>query len=150
MIDNQNISKIMHENLFDNISIVFSNPYLFKGSIYENIIIGNLKADKSDVEDVCRLVELDDFIKKQKEGYEYNIGESGQLLSSGERQRIALARALIKKSPILLLDEATKLINEETRNSMNKTISKIKNQRTIVIVTHNLAEIETDVNIIKL
>lgn len=150
MIDNQNISEIRQKNLFENISVVFSNPYLFSGSIYENIIIGNLGANKNDVVDVCKLVELESFIEKQQEGYEYNIGESGQLLSSGERQKIALARALIKKSPILLLDEATKSINEETRKSMNKTLNKIKNQRTIVVVTHNLAEIETDSNIIKL
>jgi ABC-type bacteriocin/lantibiotic exporter with double-glycine peptidase domain len=147
-IDKQNISKLQQKNLFDHISIVFSNPYLFKGSIYENIIVGNLKAEKSDVEEVCKLVELDDFIKKQ--GYDYDVGESGKLLSSGERQKLALARALIKKVPILLLDEATKSIDEETRKAMNNTIKKIQDKKTIIIITHNLSEIETPSNIIKI
>jgi ATP-binding cassette subfamily B protein/subfamily B ATP-binding cassette protein MsbA len=66
MIDGQNISKIEQKNLFENVSIVFSNPYLFKGSIYENIIVDNLKAEKNEVEEICKLVELYTFIKNNK------------------------------------------------------------------------------------
>jgi ABC-type bacteriocin/lantibiotic exporter with double-glycine peptidase domain len=149
-IDGQNINNIEQKNLFNHISIVFSNPYLFKGSIYENIIVGNLNAEKSDVEEVCNLVELEDFIKNHEEGYDYDVGESGQLLSSGERQKVALARALINKKPILLLDEAMKSIDEETRKTMNSVLKKIQNNKTIIIITHNLSEIEKPSNIIKI
>lgn len=149
-IDEQDVSKIQQKSLFNYISIVFSNSYLFKGSIYENIIVGNLKAEKSDVEGVCKLVELDTFIKNNEDGYDYDVGEAGQFLSSGERQKIALARALIKKSPFLLLDEATKSIDEDTRKIMNKTIEKIQNKKTIIIITHNLKEINSNSHIINL
>ncbi|MDR1820495.1 MAG: ABC transporter ATP-binding protein/permease [Methanobrevibacter sp.] len=149
-IDGQNINNIEQKNLFKHISIVFANPYLFKGSIYENIVVGNLNAEKSDVEEVCNLVELEDFIKNNGNGYDYDVGESGQLLSSGERQKIALARALINKKPILLLDEAMKSIDEETRKTMNNVLKKIKNNKTIIIITHNLSEIEKSSNIIKI
>jgi ABC-type bacteriocin/lantibiotic exporter with double-glycine peptidase domain len=149
-IDGQDISKLQQKSLFDHISVVFSNPYLFKGSIYENVIVGNLKAEKSDVEDVCRLVELDAFIKSNEDGYDYDVGEAGQLLSSGERQKMALARALIRKTPILLLDEATKSIDEDARKVMNNTIKKIQNEKTIIIITHNSSEIESPSNIINL
>jgi ABC-type bacteriocin/lantibiotic exporter with double-glycine peptidase domain len=129
---------------------VFSNPYLFKGSIYENIVVGNLNAERSDVEEICSLVELDDFIKNNENGYDYDVGESGQLLSSGERQKVALARALINKNPILLLDEAMKSIDEDTRKTMNNVLKKIQNNKTIIIITHNLSEIEKSSNIIKI
>jgi ABC-type bacteriocin/lantibiotic exporter with double-glycine peptidase domain len=149
-IDGQNIGNVDQKNLFNRISIVFSNPYLFKGSIYENIIVGNLNAERSDVEEVCKLVELEDFIKNHEEGYDYDVGESGQLLSSGERQKVALARALVNKKPILLLDEAMKSIDEETRRTMNSVLKKIQNSKTIIIITHNLSEIEKSSNIIKI
>jgi ABC-type bacteriocin/lantibiotic exporter with double-glycine peptidase domain len=149
-IDGQNISNIDQRNLFNHISIVFSNPYLFKGSIYENIVVGNLNAEKSDVEEVCNLVELDTFIKNNENGYDYDVGELGQLLSSGERQKVALARALINKNPILLLDEAMKSIDEDTRKIMNNVLKKIQNNKTIIIITHNLSEIEKSSNIIKI
>jgi len=149
-IDKQNIDNLQQKSLLEHVSIVFSNPYLFKGSVYENIIVGNLRAGRGDVEDVCKLVELDAFIDSKDEGYGYDIGEAGQLLSSGERQKLALARALIRRTPILLLDEATKSIDEETRKIMNNTIKKIQDKKTIIIITHNLSEIETRSNIIKI
>jgi ABC-type bacteriocin/lantibiotic exporter with double-glycine peptidase domain len=147
MIDGQNIIKIEQKNLFDHISIVFSNPYLFKGSIYENIIVGSLKAEKSDVDEVCKLVELDTFIKNN---YNYDVGESGQLLSSGERQKVALARVLISKNPILLLDEATRSVDHESKKAINDVIEKIKCNKTILVVTHDLKEIKPNNNIVHL
>ncbi|MDR2544178.1 MAG: ATP-binding cassette domain-containing protein [Methanobrevibacter sp.] len=89
-------------------------------------------------------------MKNNENGYDYDVGESGQLLSSGERQKIALARAVINKKPILLLDEAMKSIDEETRKTMNKVLKKIQNNKTIIIITHNLSEIEKSNNIIKI
>ncbi|MDR2544828.1 MAG: ABC transporter ATP-binding protein/permease [Methanobrevibacter sp.] len=118
-IDKQNIDSLDPESLLNNIAIVFSYPYLFKGSIYENILVGNLEASKEEIDEVCRLVELDEFISSKEEGYDYDVGEAGQFLSSGEGQKVALARAIIKNSPILLLDEVTKSIDEETRNILS-------------------------------
>jgi ABC-type bacteriocin/lantibiotic exporter with double-glycine peptidase domain len=148
-IDDQNINQIESTNLLSHVSTVFSYPYLFKGSIYENILVGNLKANKEDVKEVCRLVELDGFINSKEEGYDYDVGEAGQFLSSGEGQKVALARALIRNSPILLLDEATKSIDEETRNIINNILNKLKN-KTIIVITHNLEEIIPNSNVIKI
>ncbi|MDR2873407.1 MAG: ABC transporter ATP-binding protein/permease [Methanobrevibacter sp.] len=149
-IDNQNIKYVSSKNLLKEISIVFPYPYLFKGSIYENIIMGNFGANKKDVENICKLVKLDEFIRNKKDGFNYDIGESGQFISSGQGQKISLARALIKDSPILLLDEATNFIDEETKIVINNVIDEIKQEKTIIIITHDSSQIKDNSNIINL
>ncbi len=149
LIDDQNIQEIKKEELINNISTIFSDPYMFDDSIFENIRIANLSASEEEIFQVAKLVKIDEFINKTPNKYNTKIGEDGVSLSSGEKQKIALARALLKNSPILLLDEVTKSIDVDSRKSINDVINKLEN-KTIIIITHNAAEIDKNNNIIKL
>ncbi|OPX77973.1 MAG: Molybdate/tungstate import ATP-binding protein WtpC [Methanosaeta sp. PtaB.Bin039] len=147
-IDGQDISKIRKDSLRKNISIIFSNPYLFDGSIYENIHIGNLTASEENIIHAAKKVGAHEFIINLPNGYQTQVGESGLKLSTGEKQKIALARAILKNAPILLLDEVTRSIDIDSRRSINKIIKGFKSEKTIIIITHNANEIEPDSNII--
>jgi len=149
-LDGQNILKVKKKDLIRNVSMIFPDPYLFDDSIYENIRIGNLAASKRDIIHAVKLVNIHEFIKNLPNGYETQVGENGIMLSSGEKQKIALARAILKDSTIILLDEVTKSIDAESRESINQVINNIKDEKTIIIVTHNINEIEPGSNIIYL
>ncbi len=149
-IDGQDISRVRRGDLRKNISMIFSDPYLFDGSIYENILIGNLSSSKEKIVHAAKLVRVHEFIMNLSQGYETQVGESGLKLSSGEKQKIALARAVLKNSPIILLDEVTKSIDAESRKSINEVIKNLKNEKTIIIITHNTGEIEQGNNIVYL
>lgn len=149
-IDGQNILKVRREDLVSNISIIFADSYLFDDSIYENIQIGNLSASKEEIVYAAKLVNIHEFIKSLPDEYETQVGENGIKLSSGEKQKITLARAILKNSPIILLDEVTKSIDIESRYSINQVINRLKDEKTIIIITHNLNEIEQGSNIVYL
>lgn len=149
-IDGQDILKVKRRDLIKNISIIFSDPFLFDDSIYENIRIGNLSASQDDIINAAKLVNIHEFIKNLPDGYGTPVGENGIKLSSGEKQKIALARAILKDSAIILLDEVTKSIDEESRNSINQVIKELNYEKTIIIVTHNINEIECDSNVVYL
>jgi ABC-type multidrug transport system fused ATPase/permease subunit len=149
-IDGKDVSNVNRADLIRSISMIFPDPYLFDDSIYENIQIGNLSASKDEIIQAAKLVNIHKFIENLPNGYETQIGESGITLSSGEKQKIALARAILKNSPIILLDEVTKSIDSESRESINKAINNLKKEKTIIIVTHNFNEIEHDSNIVYL
>jgi len=149
-IDGQEISSIKRTDLRKNISMIFSDPYLFDGSIYDNIRIGNLSASKEEVVHAAKQVSVHEFIISLPQGYETQVGESGFRLSSGEKQKIALARAILKNSPIILLDEVTKSIDAESRKSINESIRSLKDQKTIIIITHDRNEMDHDGNIVYL
>ncbi|GAB6055789.1 ABC transporter ATP-binding protein [Methanobacterium movens] len=148
-IDGQDISNIRKKDLRKNISMIFSDPHIFDGTIYENIHIGNLSASYKDVIKTAQLVEIHNFIKTLPEGYDTNVGENGSYLSSGEKQKIAIARVLLRDSPIILLDEATKSIDINSRNLIKGIISKLSN-KTIIIASHQIDEIDQNGNIIYL
>lgn len=145
-IDGQNISRLRRTDLRKNISIIFSDPYLFDGSVYENILIGNLSASKDEVIHAAKKVGVHEFIMGLPDRYNTQVGEGGLKLSSGEKQKISLARAILKNSPIVLLDEVTKSIDVDSRRSINEVINELKNDKTIIIVTHYLNEVEKDSN----
>ncbi len=149
LIDDQNIREIKKEELINNISTIFSDPYMFDDTIFENIRIANLSASEEEIYQVAKLVKIDEFINKTPNKYDTLIGEDGISLSSGEKQKIALARALLKNSPILLLDEVTKSIDIDSRKSINNVINNLTN-KTIIIITHDTNEIDKNSNIIKL
>lgn len=147
-IDGQDIQEIKKDSLIHNISMIFSDPFLFDGSIYDNIKIGNLGASKEEIIQVAKMVKIHDFIEKTPKGYNTQVGEAGMSLSSGEKQKIALARAVLKDSPIILLDEVTKSIDADSREAINEVINSLKNEKTIIIVTHNAHEIHEEGNIV--
>jgi ABC-type bacteriocin/lantibiotic exporters, contain an N-terminal double-glycine peptidase domain len=147
-IDGHEITDIKRNDLRKNISMIFSDPYLFDGSIYENIHIGDLAASREKVIHAARLVCAHEFISSSPKGYETNIGENGLKLSSGEKQKIALARAILKNSPIILLDEVTKSIDAESRKLFDDVLMRLKNDKTIIIITHNLSDIRSNSNVV--
>ncbi len=147
-IDGHEITDIKRNDLRKNISMIFSDPYLFDGSIYENIHIGDLAASREEVIHAARLVCAHEFISSSPKGYETNIGENGLKLSSGEKQKIALARAILKNSPIILLDEVTKSIDAESRKLFDDVLMRLKNDKTIIIITHNLSDIRSNSNVV--
>lgn len=149
-IDGQDISTAKKASLRKNISMIFSNPYLFDNSIYENIRIGNLAASEEEIIRAAKQVRIHEFIMNLRNGYKTQVGEDGLKLSSGEKQKIALARAILKNSPIILLDEVTKSIDADSRKSINEVIKSLKNEKTVIIITHNANEIEKDGNIVYL
>jgi ATP-binding cassette subfamily B protein/subfamily B ATP-binding cassette protein MsbA len=149
-IDGKEVLKVKKDSLVKNISMIFADPYLFDGSIYENIQIGNLSASKDEIIHVVKLVNLHEFINSLPNGYATQVGENGMTLSSGEKQKIALARAILKNSSIILLDEVTKSIDIESKESINQVIKSLKNEKTIIWITHNIDEIEEESNIIYL
>lgn len=149
-IDGQDIVNIKKESLRSKIAIIFSETYLFDGSIYDNIHIGDLSASKKDIVRVSKMVKLHEFIETTPAKYDTQVGEEGLMLSSGEKQKIALARAVLKDSPIILLDEVTKSIDFESKEAISEVINKLKDEKTIIIVTHNAEEIDNNGNIIHL
>lgn len=149
-IDGQDIYRVRREDLRKNISLIFSDPYLFEGTIYENIHIGDQSASRDAVVHTAQMVRLHEFVMCLPHGYETNVGENGIKLSSGVKQKIALARAILRDSPILLLDEVTKSIDSESRRSINDFIRSLKEQKTVIIITHNLEEIDKESNIVYL
>ncbi len=149
-LDGQNIADINPASLMENISMIFSEPYLFDGSIYENIEIGNLEASPEDIIQAAKQVKIHEFIESTPQKYETPVGEGGIMLSSGEKQKIALARAVLKDSPIILLDEVTKSIDADSRKSINNVLAELKNEKTIIIVTHNAHEIDDNSSIVYL
>ncbi|MCK4732523.1 MAG: ABC transporter ATP-binding protein, partial [Methanophagales archaeon] len=149
-IDGQELSKVRKEDLRKSISMVFSEPYLFDCSIYENIHMGKISASEEEVINAAKLARVHEFIMSLPQGYETEVGEAGLKLSSGEKQKIALARSILKNSSIILLDEVTKSIDAESRRSINESIENLKNEKTIIIVTHDMSEIKDESNIIYL
>ncbi len=149
-VDGQDIVKIKRDSLIRNISMIFSDPYLFDGTIYENLRIGNLDATDDEIIRVAKLVKIHEFIESTPKKYETQVGEDGIMLSSGEKQKIALARAVLKNSPIILLDEVTKSVDQDSRKAINNVINDLKTDKTVIIVTHNITEVHDNSNIIYL
>lgn len=149
-IDGQEILITKTEDIRKNMSYIFSEPYIFDGTIYENILIGDLSASNEQVIEAAKLAEVHEFIENQPKQYQTLVGEKGLTLSSGEKQKISLGRAILKNSPIILLDEVTRSVDNESRKSINNVIKSLRKEKTIIIVTHNTAEIEPNSNIIYL
>ncbi|MCD1264848.1 ABC transporter ATP-binding protein [Shinella sumterensis] len=114
---------------------------LFSGSIADNIAYGKPSASREKVEAAARLAEADGFIRALPDGYESQIGEYGQKLSGGQRQRIALARALLIDPAILILDEATSAVDNETEAAIQRSLARMKGQRTVILVAHRLSTV---------
>ena len=114
MIDGQDIAKVTKQSLRSSIAYVSQQPYLFEGTIRDNIRYGRPDATDAEVEEAARLAQADDFIRQQPQGYDTPVGENGVTLSGGQRQRLSIARAIVRNAPILLLDEATSALDNES------------------------------------
>ena len=147
-LDNISIKEINLKDLRECISLVSQETYLFHGTVKENIAYGTNNPNFKDILKASKIAEADKFIKKLPDSYETIVGERGQRLSGGQRQRIALARAVLKNAPILILDEATASVDNETEVLIQKSLSKITKERTTLVIAHRLSTIKKADNII--
>ena len=141
-IDNIPIKEIKLKDLRKCISLVSQETYLFHGSVKENISYGSNKASLKEIVKASKIAEAHKFIEQLPCGYDTIVGERGQRLSGGQRQRIALARAVLKDAPILILDEATASVDNETEVLIQKSLSKITKERTTIVIAHRLSTIK--------
>ena len=130
------------ESLLSNISMVFQNVYLFHDTIRANICFGKTDATEEEMTDAAKKACCHDFIMALPDGYNTVIGEGGGTLSGGEKQRISIARAILKNAPIIILDEATASIDPENEHLIQNAISELTKGRTIITIAHRLATIE--------
>lgn len=135
------ISSVDPETLLKDYSIVFQNVTLFNTSVMENIRIGKSDASDEEVIRAARLAEADDFIDKLPDKYDQIIGENGEKLSGGERQRISIARAILKDAPIILLDEATASLDVYNESKIQKALSKLVRNKTVIVIAHRMRTI---------
>ena len=147
-LDNISIKEINLKDLRKCISLVSQETYLFHGTVQENIAYGSSRSDFKDIIKAAKIAEAHKFIEQLPNGYRTIVGERGQRLSGGQRQRIALARAVLKDAPILILDEATASVDNETEVLIQKSLSKITKERTTIVIAHRLSTIKNADNII--
>jgi ATP-binding cassette subfamily B protein IrtB len=121
--------------------VVFQHPYLFDGSVRENILVGDPGADDDRLARAVRLARVDELTARLPDGDASKVGEAGAALSGGERQRVSIARALLKPAPILLVDEATSALDTENEAAVVDALTADLQTRTRVIVAHRLASI---------
>ena len=140
-IDGQNIAATSLESLRKNISVVSQEPFLFNGTIGENIAYGNLDADAEKIAEAAQAANCFDFISELTEGFGTRVGERGVRLSVGEKQRISIARALLKASPILILDEATASVDTATERLIQQALERLMTGRTTFVIAHRLSTI---------
>ena len=141
IIDNQSIYETKISSLRNNISLVTQDTTLFDDTIKNNISYSSSNASQSQIEEAARYSFADEFINKLPDKYDTLIGENGVRLSGGEKQRLSIARAILKKSQIILLDEATSSLDAETEDKIQKAINFLTKNRTTIVIAHRLSTI---------
>ena len=147
LIDNQSINSVKVKSLRDQISFVSQDTTLFDDTIKNNIKYGNNKSTDEEMMAAAKLSYCDEFIEKLPLKYETMIGEDGVRLSGGEKQRLSIARAMMKKSPIILLDEATSSLDSETEHKIQNAIEILTKNKTTIVIAHRLSTILNSNNI---
>ena len=147
LIDNQSIYKAKIKSLRNNISLVSQETTLFDDTIKNNIKYAKDDASDQEIFEAAKLSYCDEFINQFPDKYDTIIGENGVRLSGGEKQRISIARALMKKSPIILLDEATSSLDSETESKIQEALSVLTKNRTTIVIAHRLSTILNSNNI---
>lgn len=136
------LTKLNPEEWLKHISMVLQDVYLFHETIRENILFGNEKASEEELVEACKLAQCHDFIMALPQGYDTVVGEGGSNLSGGEKQRIAIARALLKQAPILLLDEPTSSLDAKNEMLVQHAISELVKNKTVVMIAHRLKTVQ--------
>ncbi|HFU6930287.1 TPA: ABC transporter ATP-binding protein [Streptococcus agalactiae] len=140
-IGGYNLNEIPLKQLYSLTAFVSQDNFLFNESIRENIRMGNPSASDKEVEDIAKKSGCHDFIMKMEDGYDTVVGSSGSHVSGGERQRISIARAMLKNAPIVILDEATSYIDPENEVIIKQALSKLIKDKTVIIIAHRLSTI---------
>jgi ATP-binding cassette subfamily B protein len=141
LIDGQNIADVTKSSLRHQLAYVSQQPYMFEGSIRDNIRYGRPDATDEEVEEAAKLAHAHEFIIAQSEGYDTSVGENGVTLSGGQRQRLSIARALVRNAPILLLDEATSALDNESEAAVQKALDTAMRGRTVIVIAHRLSTV---------
>lgn len=141
-VGDKNIKDITCDSLLKNISMVFQKVYLFNDTIKNNILFGNPNASDNEVINAAIKAHCHEFISKLPNGYDTIIGDGGATLSGGEKQRISIARAILKGSPIIILDEATASVDPENEHLIQNAISSLTKGKTVIVIAHRLATIQ--------
>ncbi len=140
-IDGQNIAGVTKHSLRRSIAFVSQAPYLFEGTIADNIRYGNPDASLEQVKQAARTAQAEEFILQQPQGYDTPVGESGSTMSGGQRQRLSIARALVRDAPILLLDEATSALDNESEKQVQAALDQVMKGRTTIVIAHRLSTV---------
>ncbi len=141
LIDGQDLRDVSLDSLRNSIGVVFQESLLFNRTIRENLLVGRPDATQAEIEHACRLAEAHDFISRQPQGYDTQVGERGVTLSGGQRQRLAIARALLKDAPILILDEATSALDAATEARVSRAMANLMRGRTTFVIAHRLSTV---------
>ena len=141
LIENENISELDEDSIRGNITIISQNPYIFNLTIRENLKLVKEDLTEEEMITACKIACLDEFIQELPNKYDTVLGESGVILSGGQKQRLAIARALVQKTKIILFDEATSALDNETQSKIQKAISNLRDDYTILIIAHRLSTI---------
>lgn len=141
-LDEYNIKDLDRDSIRGNLSIISQNPYIYNMSIRENLKVIKSNATKKEIETACKMACLHDFIMTLKDGYDTVVGEGGVTLSGGQKQRLAIARAFLLKTKIILFDEATSALDNETQKEITKAIENMKGDYTVLIIAHRLSTVQ--------
>jgi ATP-binding cassette subfamily B protein len=150
LIDGKNIQQVTMESLRGSIGIVQQDVFLFSGSVFENILYGNLDASRDEVIEAARKANAYEFIMEMPEGFDTYIGERGVKLSGGQKQRLSIARMFLKNPPVLILDEATSSLDNKSEAVIQESINELAKDRTTFIIAHRMATIRNAERIIVL
>ena len=136
-----NIENISLDDIYNKISLVSTNSYIFNGSILDNLLMGKYDATKSEIKDALKKARLYDFVKSLNDGLNTNVGEGGSSLSGGQKQRLALARAILGNREMIIFDEATSNIDIESEEAIWESIYELSKDKTILVISHRLANV---------
>jgi len=150
LLDGHDLREYKLNDLVNAVGLVSQDVFLFHGTVAENIRYGTFATSNQAIEEAAKKAEAHDFIMELDQGYDTIVGERGQKLSGGQRQRISIARAILKNPPILILDEATSAVDNETEAAIQRSLSKIAHDRTTIIIAHRLSTIRHADNILVL
>jgi ATP-binding cassette subfamily B protein len=140
-LDGQDIRDLRPQDLRRAVGLVSQEVFLFHGTVAENIAYGSFGASPEEIRWAAQMAEADGFIQRLPQGYDTIVGERGQKLSGGQRQRLAIARAILKDPPILVLDEATSAVDNETEAAIQRSLEKITQNRTTLVIAHRLSTV---------
>jgi ATP-binding cassette subfamily B protein/subfamily B ATP-binding cassette protein MsbA len=143
LIDGQDARGLTLESLRSQISVVLQDVYLFNGTIGENIAYGVKSASPEEIEEAAKAAHIHDFIASLPDRYDTVVGERGIRLSGGQKQRLSIARAVLRRTPILILDEATSSVDMETEKEIQAAIAELSGKRTVVVIAHRLSTVRS-------